>query len=199
MLVATVLLSLLIGVAVFSFRVQLISIKKSKARGISEAIKVAQIRLVIESMKHYAIRDYSILNLPIEGSWHYYFLGDETAMSFITTNPILANSDSLAKLSCEDNSLVYYEEPLFSDNLNYLRPKFSSKRWHYVIFKDLKECSFSYFDIKKREYQELKNRLPRLVKINLKKDYPLNQIVAIHSDDNLTATVIKTDIYESKY
>ena len=76
MLVAIVLLTLLIGVALFSFRMQLITIHKTKLSSINRAVSYTQLRSVIASMKYYAVQEYDIVERVIPYSWHYFFDAD---------------------------------------------------------------------------------------------------------------------------
>jgi prepilin-type N-terminal cleavage/methylation domain-containing protein len=198
MLVAIVLISLLIGVAVFSFRLQLINVHKSRSEGIRRAIVSAQIHRVLESMKHYAVQDYDRLNQPIPRTWHEFFQGSSTRMLFVTTHPILSHADALVELSCHEGSLLYREQTLFG-TMDFLRPALTDASHRISLIKGLQSCRFEYFDHQGLGHENYENQVPEAVHILLeRKRRPREYFVTVKSENNLTATIIESDIDDEK-
>ena len=194
MLVAIVLLSLLIGVAVFAFRMQLMNVQKLKTSGLDSVLHYTQLTSPIESMKYYVVQEYDLLGRPMR-VMHYFFLGTSKSMRFITTNPNLSESDALVEFICTDKSLVYKEEPLF-DRIDFLRPDFLEDSFTTVLYTDLKYCSFSFKNTNGEILTQLQDDLPRSVIIDLANDeYKKRFFVNVKSDDNLT----KSRVYDAVY
>ena len=192
MLVAVVLLSLLIGVALFSMRLQLITISKVKLHGINQVLKYNQLKTPVESMKYYAVQEYDMLNRPIKYKWHYFFAGDHKKISFISQNPIFVEADALVELQCFDDKLIYKEEPLYK-RIDFLRPEFLKDSKSYILYKDLKKCEILY----KRRNGEIKdkfsNELPSAVIFKLdKKEF----FIKVENDYNRTIKDIFNRIYD---
>jgi len=194
MLVALVLISLLIGVAVFAFRLQLITIHKTKTEGLNNVIKYTQVKSLIESMKYYVVNEYNILDMPIK-KLHYYVSGNSKHIKFITTNPIYTNTVALVELSCIDDKLLYREEALFK-RIDYLRPDFLADSKSEELYKNLKKCSFEYKTLKATKIEVLNNEMPTGVSINLEIGLKKEIIYSsVKSDDNTTLAMI----YDMEY
>ena len=190
MLVAVVLLSLLIGVAVFSFRLQLIAVHKARTEGLRSAITASQIHEILESMKHYAVQRYDTLDQPIPRSWHEFFQGGADRMRFVTTHPILSRGDALVELACEGNTLRYTEAPLFG-SMDFLRPDFLEQTRHRTLLRDLKTCRFRYVDRRGGVHDAFDDRIPRAVWVSVERENtPREYFVTVKSDNNLTAKII---------
>jgi len=196
MLVAVVLLTLLIGVALFSFRLQLITIHKTKLESINRAISYTQLRSVIASMKYYAVQEYDIVQRVIPHTWHYYFDGDEKNIKFISTNPLFSEVDALVSFTCKDNELIYNEEALYGD-MNFLRPTFNKNIKHSVLMKNLDKCLFIYITRKGKQITSLANDLPKAVQINVEqygKNYTF--YTKVQADNNTTKFSIESSLYD---
>ncbi|UCN00590.1 prepilin-type N-terminal cleavage/methylation domain-containing protein [Sulfurimonas sp. SWIR-19] len=196
MLVGVVLLTLLIGVALFSFRLQLITIHKTKLSSINSAISYTQLRSVITSMKYYALQEYDIVKRVIPHSWYYFFDADAKKMKFITINPLFSNVDSLVCLTCKDKQLMYEEEPLYA-NMNFLQPDFSEEKKVLTLMKNLEKCSFSYKTRDEKQVTSLKNDLPRAVQINIEQNNKKYTFyIKVQTDANTTKASIEENLYD---
>ena len=197
MLVAIVLITLLIGVAIFSFRMQLLTISKIKTDSIESVLKYNQIKSTLESIKQYVVRDYDMLQKPMD-SFHYFFKGTTTSALFISTNPIYTESDALVKLTCIDHKLIYKEEPLFK-RINYLQPDFLPDSHQFTIYKNLDKCSFYYLITQKKLVKKISGKIPMEIYLQLKQDDADISIYSkIKNDDNLTKARIINEIYYQK-
>lgn len=196
MLVAIVLITLLIGVAIFSFRMQLLTIHKTKTEAINDVLKYNQIKSALESIKYYVVQEYDMLHRPIQ-KLDDFFRGSEKEALFITNNPIYSEKVSLVQLSCKNNKLIYKEEPLYG-YMNYLQPSFTPKKFHQLdIYKELEQCEFYYLNMQGALVRHIANKIPKEIYLKLKKNRKDISIYSkIQEDDNQTAARIYNAIYE---
>ena len=194
MLVAIVLLSLLIGVAVFAFRMQLMNVQKLKTSGLDSVLHYTQLTSPIESMKYYVVEDYDTFGKPMK-KMHYFFSGDAKHMEFVTTNPNLGEYDAIVMLECKEDELIYKEEPLF-ERVDYLRPDFLEDSFQIVLYKELQTCSFAYEKGSKVILSTLEGAIPKRVIVSLSKQgKPKKFFIRVKSDNNLT----KARVYDAVY
>lgn len=193
MLIAVILITLLIGVAIFAFRYQLIAIKKSQKVGFTHALSYNQLRTSLESMKYYVVDNYDMLNQPMK-QLHIFFKGNPTELTYITDSPLFSKEVSLAKLSCKDSELLYTEVKLYGQ-INYLKPALPQDASKVVLYKNLKDCSFKYH-IKELTYDTLKNRMPTAITLKLNSHNKTQEIyINIQSDYNISVGIINDAIY----
>lgn len=197
MLIAVILISLLIGVAMFSFKHLLLTMKRTDFTGINKVLKFNQLRTSIQSIKYYVVDDYDILNDPMK-NLHHYFNGTKSTMKYITKSPLFSKDIALVKLSCLDNKLVYQEEPLY-ERIDFLKPAVLKNSRKVTIYNNLKICEFNYF-IKNKKFEMLINQVPTNININIKNNKEtLNIYTNIESDYNISRGVIYGAIYPDEY
>lgn len=196
MLVAIVLISLLIGVAVFSFRLQLMSVQKTKTEGLNAVLKYNQIKSAFESIKYYVVQEFDALGRPMR-QFDDFFSGDEKHALFITNNPVYSDKVSLVELSCSEGELVYKEQPLYSKYMNYLRPSFTQDHFRTLkIYKDLSRCEFYYIDLHEVLMRNMTKKIPKEIYLRLEqKGKDISIYSKINEDDNLTAARIYDAVY----
>ncbi len=195
MLVAVILLTMLIGVALFSFRLQLITLAKTNKEQLKDVVRYTYIRQAIESMKFYGVQEYDMLHQPIN-AFHYYFNADAKTMQFITTNPIFSEGVAVVSFTCKDDTLLYKEEPLYG-RIDYLRPEFLEDSKQKVLFYNLKECHFGYMDRSGRKKEALQGKIPKSVSIILQRDQKKDEFfINIKSDNNATLFYIREAVYD---
>lgn len=182
LLVAVVLLTLLIGTALFSYRQVLLNITKAQTSTFNEILKVHQLRTSIESMQHYVVDEYNQFNQPMK-KLHIFFEGDEDGFRFITLNPTLSNIPSLSSFECKDNSLIYKEEPLYG-RIDVRKPDFLEDSPFEVYWKDITACKFEY-EHYRGTINRLKDSLPLALKISFKEQD--------NEKEHLIFTTIKSD------
>jgi len=193
MLVAVILVSLLIGVAIFSFKYQLISIQKTKKIGLNKVIHYNQLRTSIESIKYYVVDDYDMLNYPMK-NLHVFFKGNKKEMTYITENPSFSKEIAVAKLSCIDGNLVYQEEPLYG-RMDFLRPSLLIDSRKQIFYKNLDKCEFGY-KINKINTEKVEDEIPSLININLNYEDNIENIyVSVKSDYNQSIILIDSVMY----
>lgn len=181
LLVAVVLLTLLIGTALFSYRQVLLNITKAQTNTFNEILKIHQMHTSIESMQHYVVDEYNNFNQPMK-KLHVFFVGDENAFKYITLNPTFSTIPSLSSFECKDNSLIYKEEPLYK-RIDVNRPLFLDDTPSIVYWKDIESCKFEY-SLHKKTLNSLRDVLPTMVKIEFKES---------NQKEHLYFTTIKSD------
>lgn len=193
MLVAVLLLTLLIGVAIFSFRYQLIAITKAQKVGFTKVLTYNQLRTSLASMKHYVVDDYDMLNQTMQ-NLHVFFNGNKNELTYITESPMFSKEIALAQLKCVDSALVYTEEALYG-NIDFLRPQLQESSQEVVFYDNLTACGFSYH-VKEKIFEELKNELPTAIAINIQSQERAEEMyVDIRSDYNISVGMINDTIY----
>ena len=195
LLVAVVLLTLLIGTALFSYRQVLLNIKKAQSSTFKEVLKVHQIQTSIESMQHYVVDEYNQFNQPMK-KLHSFFIGDEKSFQYITLNPTLSQIPSLSSFECKENMLMYKEEPLYK-RIDVNRPTFLEDTPYVIYWKGIESCKFEYISHKKT-VKHLKDSLPTAVKIAFKASNEKEHIyfTTIKSDYNISYADIYGLIYD---
>ena len=194
LLVAVLLLTLLIGTALFSYRQVLLNITKAQTSTFNEVLKVHQIRTSIESMQHYVVDEYNQFNQPMK-KLHTFFLGNQHYFKYISLNSTLSTIPSLSSFECKDNSLVYREEALYK-RIDVNRPAFLEETPSIVYWEDIQSCQFEY-SLYGKVVSNLKNKIPTAIKINFidsnEKEHTF--FTNIQSDYNITSS----EIYELLY
>ena len=195
MLVAVVLITLLIGVALFAFRLQIITIAKTKKSAIDTVITYEQVHSSLASIKYYVVDRYDLLEQPMR-QLHFFFKGTSSQINYITTNPILSEETALARLVCRNGELLYYEEPLYQ-RIDYLRPAIPKENRPRSLYRHLERCRFSYTTRKGQIVSTLKDDLPVSITTHLHRDHQDISIVAhIQSDDNTSLSRIRSVLFE---
>jgi prepilin-type N-terminal cleavage/methylation domain-containing protein len=194
LLVAVLLLTLLIGTALFSYRFILLNIKKTQTSTFNEVLKIQQIRTSIESMQHYVVDKYNQFNQPMK-KLHTFFIGEQDHCIYITLNPTFLTIPSIARLECLDNTLKYSEEPLYG-RINLNQPKLLNDSQSKIYFEGIEECTFKYY-LKHQELDSLKDTLPTLIHLSFyDKNKKKQDIVgSIKSDYNISNGVMYEYLY----
>jgi len=194
LLIAVVLLTLLIGTALFSYRQVLLNISKAEKSSFNEVLKVYQIRTSIESMQHYVVDDYNQLNEPMKKS-HIFFRGDQNSFQYISLNPTLSTIPSLSALECKDNKLLYKEEMLYN-RIDVNRPEFLEDSTKIIYWEDIEDCKIKYF-LHKKVLNSMKNILPTAIEIYFKDSYEKEHrfFTTIKSDYNISSYIVYDLLY----
>lgn len=194
MLVAVVLLSLLIGVAVFSFRQQLLTISKVKTTGLNKVLDYHQLRSGIESMAYYTVDHYDNLNQPMK-QLHHFFRGTQDGFTYITLNPVFSKDIALAQLSCKDHQLLYFEEPLY-ERIDFMKPQILSDSRSKTFFTDLEKCDIAYI-FKNKTSSKFFDEIPDAIELKVvqKEQESFVLYANIKSDANLTRLKVYNVMY----
>ncbi|CAA6813812.1 MAG: Unknown protein [uncultured Sulfurovum sp.] len=195
LLVAVVLLTLLIGTALFSYRQVLLNISKAQTSTFYEVLKVHQIRTSIESMQYYVVDNYNQFNQPMK-QLHHFFKGNSHSFSYISLNPNFSTLPSLSQFECKDKQLIYKEEPLYH-HMDVNKPDFLEEARSVVYWDELLSCKFNFF-IAKERLERLENELPFAIEIELIDANEKEQSIftTIKSDYNISDTEIYGVLYD---
>ncbi|HHD81697.1 MAG TPA: hypothetical protein ENK94_00725 [Campylobacterales bacterium] len=195
LLLAVVLLTLLIGTALFSYRQVLLNITKTQKSSFNEVLKFHQIRTSIESMQHYVVDEVNQFNQPMK-KLHVFFKGREHAFEFISLNPTLSTLPSLSSFECKDNALIYKEEPLYK-RIDVNQPDFLEDTPFIRYWHDLDACQFKYYNQKGQSFETFENKLPTAIEIALRDEDEAEKMIftTIKSDYNISYA----DMYELLY
>jgi len=193
MLVGIILISLLIAIAIFSFKYQLMAIDKTQRVGINKVLKFNQLRGSIQSIKYYIVDDYDNLNYPMK-KLHTYFIGTKNKINYITKNPLFSKEIAVIKLECIDNNLLYTEEKLYG-NIDFLRPSVKEDSRKTTLYDNLNRCEFKYI-LNDIEYDELIDKVPSSIEIGLATMEIDEQFyINIKSDYNNSIKEVENAIY----
>ena len=194
LLVAVLLLTLLIGTALFSYKQILLNITKAQKSTFHEVLKVHQIRTSIESMQHYVVDDYNQFNQAMKKP-HIFFSGEKNYFEYISQNPTFSTIPSLSYFECKENTLTYKEEPLYgSMDLN--QPRFSEEHHVEAYWHDITACQFEYV-VENKTLSSLISKLPEALNISFvdSNDKEHTIFTTIKSDYNITSL----EVYELLY
>jgi len=193
-LVALFILTLLITTAVYSFRFILLNISKQEFSGIDRLLSYTQLRASIESMRYFVVDDYDAFLNPMN-DLHYFFMGEETKMSYITQNPIFCDSIAVVKLECKEQKLLYNEEPLYS-RIDFTQPKTLEDSAQKIVFENLQECRFFYHK-DDQTLTSLQRDLPTSIELKLAThNQALDFYIDIPTDHNVSKAYIQDYAYE---
>jgi len=193
-LVALFILSLLITTAVYSFRFILLDISKQEFLGIDRLLSYTQLRASIESMRYFVVDDYDAFLNPMN-NLHYFFMGEETKMSYITQSPIFCDSIAVVKLECKEQKLLYNEEPLYG-RIDFTQPKTLEDSAQKIVFENLQECRFLYHK-DGQTLKSLQRDLPTSIELKLAThNQAFDFYINIATDHNLSKAYIEDYAYE---
>jgi len=195
LLVAVLLLTLLIGTALFSYRYILLNVKRTQTTSIDRVISFNQIKSSIESMQYYVVDDYDYFGNPMK-QLHAFFYGDEKGLEFISLNPIFAKDTSIIKIGCEDGKLIYKEEPFYNGG-DLKKPQMSTFYIKKVYVKNITNCLFQYMSVNYKLVNKIERELPSSIIISYLDDQ--NKAVTLYNNVKSDFNISKWLIYELLY
>jgi len=183
MLVVILILSLLIGTAIYALKFQMMSFEKQKEKSFNRVLSTNQLRTSIESIKYYVVDQYDMFGNPMQ-DFKLYFKGTEDSIDYITENPFLHDAVSVVSLRCKENQLIYTEEPLYK-RINYLQPKVLDRSPQITLFDNLDVCQFRYINQNKQLFDSFIHAIPQKIHISLEeRQEPFDLYIQVHSDYN---------------
>ena len=190
MLVATVLVTMLLSIAIFSYKHILITFKHIKTNSINRSIDFHQLRSSLQSMHYYIVDDYNNLNQAMK-QLHPFINATQEQLLYITKNPIFSTDISLASLSCKNEKLIYQEEPLFQ-KIDFLTPTMPEESPKKIFFDRLTHCEILY------QFRQ-NSVLPTTVTLQLKTDLKdMVYVTSIQSDFNTSTFQIYSKVYDEE-
>jgi prepilin-type N-terminal cleavage/methylation domain-containing protein len=161
LLVAVLLLTLLIGTALFSYRYILLNVKRTQTTSIDKVLSFNQIKSSIESMQYYVVDDYDYFGNPMK-QLHAFFYGDEKGLEFISLNPVFSTETSIVKIRCFNGNLLYEEEPFYQGG-DLSKPKMSEFTIKKEYATKINNCSFQYMTVGHSLTSRIERELPLIV------------------------------------
>lgn len=195
LLVAVLLLTLLMGTALFSYRQVLLNITKAQKTTFNEILKIHQIRTSIESMQPYVIDEYNHFNQPMK-KLHILFNANVQGLKYVSLNSSFSTIPSLSELRCVEDKIIFKEEPLYQ-HLNLNQPVFSQEHKEIIYWEEIYDCKFSYV-LGENKVEVVNNEFPSFVELTfLDNDAKLHTIaISVKSDFNITASEIYGVLYD---
>ncbi len=171
------LVELLVAIAIFSIAITLVTYAFKQSINIVKYInfpyaedlqRLSKVRDAIRSTFFYLTQnDAADNNLKI---FQFYFYGDKSKISFVTTKPILIKKREivLVILEKDKDKLVWKEYPVYDKDTDYKTLKTRKKPKKLVILRDIKSLNFSF--IKNNvEKNFLEKTFPDVIKITFQK------------------------------
>lgn len=179
LLVSIAIFSILVALAVYSFRFDIGLVKKVVFPYPKEAIEFSYLNDIIKSMFYYVGVKRDVYN---KKNFFLYFYGNKKSMKFIS---MTEEGPKLFMLYKKGNVLKLKETKVYSKFNNYLNPFFPSKGIEIkTLFDDVDNIDITYF-VNSRKYATLKEIMPTLVKISiLEKNKKLTFFFKIKSSFN---------------
>jgi prepilin-type N-terminal cleavage/methylation domain-containing protein len=141
MLVSIVLLTMLLAIALVSYRYMVLHFKRAVNLFPEQAVRFHQFRNTVRSMEDYFVYSGSGFSSKTEGT--VYYESDRTFIRFISSSPIIGYKTSLVSFKCTNHRLEYYEQPLYGSGIDYRQPEFAKNVLPLVIFDNIDNCQFS--------------------------------------------------------
>ncbi len=191
LLVTIVLFSLLLVVALYSFRFASLNIKNVNNTNPKEAIYYNKLRDAISSIYPYIDVDPKEENRYI--SVHYFFKGDKKECFFITSSGFFFKELVISHLYFKDKALWYEEGIIFDKNIDYKHLETIPFRHQVMLLDNLDNISLFYISLNKR-VKELKNIIPTLITIEIVKGEEKKRYsFAIESDNTLRLGMVQEE------
>ncbi len=190
MLVATVLVTMLLSIAIFSYKHILITFKHIKSNSINRSIDFNQLRSSLQSMHYYIVDDYNNLNQAMK-QLHPFIKATPNQLLYITKSPIFSTNMTLASLTCNNSKLTYQEEPLFQ-KIDFLEPVILEESPKKIFFDTLIDCKILY------KFKQ-NSALPATVILQLKTELKdMVYVTSIQSDYNTSTFQIYSKVYDEE-
>jgi len=191
LLVTIILFSLLLVVALYSFRFASIDIKNVNNTNPKLAIYYHQLRNAISSIYPYIDVDKREPNK--RKSVHYFFEGKSDECFFTTSSGLFSRELVIVHLYYKEKKLWYEEGVIFKETINYKELKNILFTHKITILDNLDKFSFSYKLIN-QEFKVLKYTIPTLISINtIQGKKEKKYIFAIQSNNNQRLELVKEE------
>lgn len=183
LLVTIVLFSLLLVVALYSFRFASLDIKNVNNTNPKEAIYYHKLRDAISSIYPYVDVDPKEKNRYM--AVHYFFNGREKECFFITSSGFFFKELVMSHLYYKDKRLWYEEGIIFNKSINYKKLETIPFTHRVMLLDNIDKLSLSYLSVNKI-VKELKNTLPSLITIEtVKGEEKKKYLFALQADNTL--------------
>jgi len=174
-LVAMVIVALITATGMFAFKLSLHQIDRGDSLTFSEVMHFSQMKNLINSVYFYVVEKDDSLN-PTLFSYEYLFNKNNKELVFVTDGALLSKHLSLVKLKILDDSLIYYEKPIYDKKSDYKHPKFKGDEESIVLLSNIADASFHYenpIDLPNDPLDPNKiysTKIPKLVRLSFKRN-----------------------------
>jgi len=191
LLVTIVLFSLLLVVALYSFRFASFDIKNVNNTNPKEAMYYHKLRDAISSIYPYVDVDAKETNRYM--AVHYFFKGAKEECFFITSSGFFFKEIVMGHLYYKDKKLWYEEGIIFDKSIDYKSLETIPLTNRIMLLDNLANLSFSYVFLD-QVVTELKNKLPTLITIEIfKGEVKKMYSFALQSDNTLKLGMIQEE------
>ncbi len=191
LLVTIVLFSLLLIVALYSFRFASLDIKNVNNTNPKKAIYYHKLRDAISSIYPYIDVDPKEENKYI--SVHYFFKGEKKECFFITSSGFFFKELAIGHLYYKDKALWYEEGIIFDKGIDYKDLKNIPFTHQIMLLDNLDKLTLSYLSLN-NIVTNLRNVIPTLITIEtVKKEDKKTYSFAIQSDNTLRLGMVQEE------
>lgn len=168
LLIAITIFSLVIGMAMFTFRYSFTVVRQLDAPFAEETQRVSKMRDCIAATFNYVTPSRDMFNNRKDFAT--FFTGESASMTFISTTPPSGRGLAVCRLSLVKDQVLLEEAPLYDDSTNYLVPTLENvDKKSSVIASGVTSLRLEYLRGDKKE-SSLKAMLPSQVRIVLTAD-----------------------------
>jgi len=191
LLVTIVLFSLLLVVALYSFRFASLDIKNVNNTNPREALYYHKLRDAISSIYPYV--DVDLKEKNRYKAVHYFFKGEKEECFFITSSGFFFQELVMSHLYYKDKTLWYEEGIIFDKNIDYKNLETIPFTHKIMLLDNIDNLVLLYLSFNKT-VKELKNILPTLITIEtFKGEEKKSYSFALQSDNTLRLGMIQEE------
>ncbi|HIE58634.1 MAG TPA: prepilin-type N-terminal cleavage/methylation domain-containing protein [Hydrogenothermaceae bacterium] len=163
-LISITILSIIIGVAVYSLKYTLNIIEYLKTPSTQETINISYLRDSISSLFFFLSED--VKTKDIQKRFKFFFYGDNNKLTYITTKSVFHERDTLyiEHIYFKENKVYIKEHPVYSPKVDYKNPKIPKNTKSFVLLKDIQNFKITYYADGWQD--KIKNKIPKLIKIS---------------------------------
>ncbi len=164
-LIAIVIFASLIAMAAFSFRYYAGIVKKIVAPYPQKAMRLSELRDVIDSAFYYVGE--KVNSLQQREEFFVVFDGRRKEMIFVSAEPLFINSGVVLcriYMDTKKRELILEESPIYDKKVNYKDPSFLKNDKKVVLLENVKDVDFYYY-IDGDRVKEVENRMPNMVEV----------------------------------
>ena len=163
-LVAIIIFSITIGIAVYSLKYAINIIDYLKNPSIKQTINISYLRDSIKSLFFFLSEDTKTKD--IQKRFKFFFYGDNKRILYITTKPIFHKRGNLyiQYVYLKEDYLYLKEFPVYNPKVDYKKPKIPENTKEFILLKDVKDLKITYYS--DRWKNNIKDYIPKLIKIS---------------------------------
>ncbi len=191
LLVTIVLFSLLLVVALYSFRYVSLNIRKINNTNPQMAMKFNFLKDVFSSAYPYI--DTDVTKKVGKERYYNYFKGKKESCRFVSSASLFYNEIIIVNLFVENKKLYYSEGKIFAKDIDYKKLDDIKMTKKIKVLDNIEMLSFSY-KLNDKIYQHISKKIPDRVRIDFKqKSKTYSYIFSVKSKQNIRLNTIIHD------